>query len=209
MKIEKDFKEALKQLPAKEKDKLVLRLLRKDTILAQKLYFELIATESIEDKRKIVETRLINSFGRLDLLQYHPTYIMMILRHLSGDINHHIRVTKDKYGEISLNLLMIKLTLQKEIKLDTQYDYHRVYKLCIYIIARMFKIIVMIKSMHEDLQLDFVDDLHDIGMLMAYSDVIMDIAIDHSFDVNWIISNEIPDDIKQYHKQIKDMGLLK
>ncbi|OYT12278.1 MAG: hypothetical protein B6I18_01110 [Bacteroidetes bacterium 4572_112] len=209
MEIDKDFKEALKQMPSKEKDKLVLRLLRKDYILAQKLHFELMAQESIEDKRNLVEDKLINEFKRVDFTKYHPTYIMMILRYMSGDINHHVRVTKDKYGEISLNLLMIKSTLQKEITLDTINDSERVYKFCVYIIARMFKIIVMIKSLHEDLQFDFIDDLHDIGQLIGRNPALMKVAIYNTFDVNWIIKNEIPENVKEIHKEIKKMGLLK
>jgi len=209
MEIDKEFKEALKQMPSKEKDKLVLKLLRKDYILAQKLHFELIAQESIEDKRKLVEDKLIKEFERVDFTNYHPTYIMMILRYMSGDINHHIRVTKDKYGEISLNLLMIKSTLQKEFTLDTINDSDRVYKFCVYIIARMFKVIVMTKSLHEDLQFDFVEDLYNIGQLIGRNPALMKVAIYNGFDVNWIIGNNIPNNIKQIHKEIKEMGLLK
>jgi hypothetical protein len=42
-----DFKKALQELPEKEKDKLILRLLRRDLDLAEKLYFELVDTDTI------------------------------------------------------------------------------------------------------------------------------------------------------------------
>jgi hypothetical protein len=42
-----DFKIALQELPEKEKDKLILRLLRRDLDLAEKLYFELVDTDTI------------------------------------------------------------------------------------------------------------------------------------------------------------------
>ena len=53
-----DFKRALQELPEKEKDKLILRLLRRDMDLAEKLYFELVDTDSIEDKRRIMEMNI-------------------------------------------------------------------------------------------------------------------------------------------------------
>ena len=37
-----EFKKALQELPEKEKDKLILRLLRRDMDLAGKLFFELV-----------------------------------------------------------------------------------------------------------------------------------------------------------------------
>ena len=56
-----DFKRALQELPEKEKDKLILRLLRRDMDLAEKLYFELVDTDSIEDKRRIMEINIFLS----------------------------------------------------------------------------------------------------------------------------------------------------
>ena len=40
MTFDKDFKEAISHLPSSEKDKLILRLLKKDLVLANRLYFE-------------------------------------------------------------------------------------------------------------------------------------------------------------------------
>lgn len=48
MTFPKEFKEALSHLPSKEKDKLVLRLLRKDLLLANRLLFELVNTNTVE-----------------------------------------------------------------------------------------------------------------------------------------------------------------
>ena len=53
-----EFRKALQELPEKEKDKLILRLLRRDMDLAEKLYFELVDTDSVEDKRKLIENEI-------------------------------------------------------------------------------------------------------------------------------------------------------
>ena len=48
----KEFKEALSRLPSKEKDKLILRLLKKDLVLANRLLFELLSTNTVEEERQ-------------------------------------------------------------------------------------------------------------------------------------------------------------
>jgi hypothetical protein len=49
MKIDKDFKKALSEMPDPEKDKLVAMLLRRDKKLAKRLHYELIGDFSKED----------------------------------------------------------------------------------------------------------------------------------------------------------------
>jgi hypothetical protein len=55
MVFEKEFKEALLDLPIKEKDKLLLRLLKRDVPLANQLYFELVSTQTVEERRAELE----------------------------------------------------------------------------------------------------------------------------------------------------------
>ena len=50
--FDKEFKTAIHNLSDLEKDKLILRLLRKDLDLANRLYFELVDTETVEQKRE-------------------------------------------------------------------------------------------------------------------------------------------------------------
>jgi len=49
----KEFETAISHLPAKEKDKLILRLLKKDLILANRLQFELVDNGNIEERRAL------------------------------------------------------------------------------------------------------------------------------------------------------------
>ena len=52
MTFDPEFKKALQLLPEKEKDKLILRLLKRDLQLANRLQFELVETDSVQDKRE-------------------------------------------------------------------------------------------------------------------------------------------------------------
>ena len=58
MKFSKEFKDALADLPSKEKDKLIIRLLRKDPALTQRLYFELVMDRTVDQQREVVKERL-------------------------------------------------------------------------------------------------------------------------------------------------------
>ena len=48
----KEFKKAIQELPNTEKDKLIFRLLKRDLDLANRLHFELVDTETVEEKRR-------------------------------------------------------------------------------------------------------------------------------------------------------------
>lgn len=48
MKFDPEFKKALSQLPSGEKDKLILRLLKHDLTLANRLAFELLSADSAQ-----------------------------------------------------------------------------------------------------------------------------------------------------------------
>ena len=58
MEYSKEFKAALSNFSAIEKDRLIFRLLKKDKLLSKKLYFELIDTETTDQKRAQMEEQI-------------------------------------------------------------------------------------------------------------------------------------------------------
>jgi len=52
MKFDDDFKQAISNLPSKEKDKLILRLLKHDVVFSKRLFFELIEVKSVDELRE-------------------------------------------------------------------------------------------------------------------------------------------------------------
>lgn len=207
--FDKEFKEALSNLPPKEKDKLVLRLLRKDFVLAQKLFFELVETKTVEEKRTEIESSVIKQVNILTNSFYSPGYMHMDLRMISGEISHHVKVTKDKFGEVSLNLLMLTEALTKNnLRLQTA-SYEKAYKCSIYIVARVFKLLVLIDKLHEDHFIDFQDDISSLGELISKNDHLMRTVILNGLDVNWLTKAEIPSNIAEIHKEVRAKGFLR
>lgn len=209
MVFEKEFKEALLDLPVKEKDKLLLRLLKRDVPLANQLYFELVSTQTVEERRSELEEMVVKRASNMSKRSSSIHDLLKEMRSLSGDITEQVKITKDKFGEISLNLLMLNEIL-KTNKPQISFFYRvKAHKFAVYIIARAFKLLVLIRAMHEDYLADFRDDLAMLGELIAENELLMKTAINNGLDVNWLISGEIPEDIKQRQDSLKKQGFLK
>lgn len=108
-KLPKELEKAVLSLPAKEKDKLLIRLIGKNELLIQQLYFQLLEDESdLPHKRAEIKNQILKVSK-----MYHDTagWMMMDMRELNGRITNHIKITKDKYGEIELTLFLLNTFL--------------------------------------------------------------------------------------------------
>jgi len=209
MTFDKEFKDAICQMPSAEKDKLLLRLLKRDTALANRLHFELMSTQSVEEKRSDMEAIIKKRVQQMTTGFYSIGYLTMDLRYLSGEISEHVQTTKDKFGEISLNLLMLNEMLKINSDTIANSTAGQAHKIGIYVIARAFKLLVLIKAMHEDYLIEFREDLEQLGELIGGNHHLMKTAIYNGFDVNWLLGAGIPDDIKAQHTAIRKEGFLK
>tara|TARA_R110002126_G_scaffold291781_1_gene457973 strand:+ start:39402 stop:40052 length:651 start_codon:yes stop_codon:yes gene_type:complete len=207
----KEFKEAISNLPSKEKDKLILRLLKKDLVLANRLLFELVNTNSVEEEREKLEKRLIHYAQRNANNGYYTIgYLNWDVRDLSGLINQHVRITKDKFGEAHLNLIMINEVLKsnRSFILNSKPPAKRK-KFSIAVMARIFKILLIINKLDEDFLIEFEENLKILGNLIVDNKFLIEEAIRNGLDVNWLINAEIPEDIATIHKEIRANGFLK
>ncbi|HET6560003.1 MAG TPA: hypothetical protein VFG54_21935 [Prolixibacteraceae bacterium] len=204
-----EFVKALHLLSDKEKDKLILRLLKYDLQLANRLRFELVDTDSVDDKRVQMRDRVIQRIQWATERYYSAGYLLMDIREISGEINQHVSITKDKVGEISLNCLMLRQLLERNNQRIASESYGKAYTLCVYIVARLFKLLMLIQKQHEDLHLEFREDIETIGEYVGKNPNIMKTAIYNGLDVNWLIQFEIPVNIVEIHRELRKNGLLK
>lgn len=205
----KEFKKAIQELPNTEKDKLIFRLLKRDLDLANRLHFELVDTETVEDKRIAFEKVMLKKINHYTERFYSIGYLLQDTRYISGEISEHVKITKDKFGEISLNIKMLnQLLLLNNERIQNQ-SYRKAYTMCIYVIARTYKILILIKAIDEDYFLDFKDDLATLGKLIVNNTLLMKTAIYNGLNVDWLINSEIPDDIIAFHKNLRQQGFLK
>jgi len=193
-------------LPSKEKDKLIFRLLKKDVILANRLLFELVSSESVEEKREKVKQQLNNLIERASVHFLSPGYLLADVRGMSGIINEHVAVTKDKIGEIRLNLFILNEVLSRNNKAIYLAGYERSYTFYVATVAKIFKILLLLKKLHEDYLIDFEDDLKKLGVLVGNNPLLMKTATYNGLDVNWLIELNIPNDLEYIYKDLKNRG---
>ena len=149
------LKKAIIQMPVKEKDKLLLRLISKDNVLSGRLHFEL-----IEDSATIPERReeIINRIVRTSKFnQNTPGWILMDMRNLSGDISYHVKVTKDKMGAIELNLFLLNTFLASYPDILKTYS-SKADTCALYIAKKALTIINGLNKLDEDYKVDYVKD---------------------------------------------------
>lgn len=209
MKFSKEFKEAILTLPSSEKDRLLLRLLKKDLKLVNRLEFELLSEISVDEKRLEVKKHITEQVVSMGESFYSLGYLLMDLRYLSGDINEHVSITKDKLGEVTLNIWMLTIFIEKNARFFEHADNRSIHKMCVYIIARVFKILTLTPKLHSDLFIEFEEDLNKLGNAIGDNHFLMSEAIRNGLDVNWLVLGEIPEDIIQIHKEIRQQGFLK
>lgn len=209
MKIETEFKEAILAMPEKEKDKLLIRLIKKDKVLVNQLYFQLLETKSVEVFRTELEEKFQKIVTAVKNRFYSSDIYLQEVKEMSGMINELVSTTKDKYSEPYLNLKMLILSLSNLKEELNREMPNKSYAFNIYVIVRSFKILTQIKAMHEDLQYDFKEDVETLGELIASFPNIMKLSIYNGLDVNWLINFKIPEDIVVIQKDLRARGFLK
>lgn len=207
--LPKELKEAISHLSSTEKDKLIFRLLKKDVPLVNRLFFELVSTETVEEKREKTQKSLALQIDRAIEQFYSPGYLSIDVRYMSGIITEHIQITKDKFGDPYLNLLLLNGIIPKLNKKLETYPPPQANKFYIPALSRIFKILMNISKFHEDEQYEFRKDLNKLGNSITENRFFMKAALNNGLDVNWLLNAEIPEDIIQIHKNIRSTGLLR
>lgn len=207
--ISKELKEEISHLPSIEKDRLIFRLLKKDAILTERLAFELLKEKTVDERRDDVQKVLEGHLFVSNKNFYSAGYLHLDIRTMSGIISHHVAVTKDKFGEAWLNLWMLNEILELNKKNLLYQRNKNDDKFFVGVISRTFKILLIINKLHEDFQYEFSDGLETLGNLITDNSYMMKTAINNGLDVNWLLRNEIPSNIIDIHKEIRQNGFLR
>lgn len=208
MEYSKEFKAALSQLSPAEKDRLIFRLLRKDEILSKKLYFELIDEETVDQKRDAMEELIKEKVEYASKYISNQKYFIVLIRKISSQITEHVKVTTDKFGAISLNLLLINEILESNEKLSRQ-KFNDVYKLYLYMINKIVKALALTKKLDEDYWME-IDEYLSVAYDKITANIYLEkLFINNGIDFNWLNADRIPDHFDLIIKDIKNQGFLK
>lgn len=208
MEYSKEFKAALSAFSSTEKDKLIFRLLRKDKLLSKKLYFELIDPETTDDKRNAMEENVEEKILLASKYIGNAKYFLTIVRKISAEITEHVKITTDKFGEVSLNILMINKILDYNNELSRQ-RFDNVYKLYLYTINKIFKALILIKKLDEDYWMEIDELFRETQNKISENNYLQKLCINNGLDINWLECDNIPENIEQTMKEIKSQGFLR
>lgn len=156
-KIPKELEKVILGLPAKEKDKILLRLIGKNELLILQLQYQLLENESFLDDRR---GEIKKSIQRVSKMHHDtPGWLMMDMRDLNSRITTHVKVTKDKYGEVELTLYLLNAFFENQPKLLEKYS-SKSDTIAQYIAKRTEFILKKLPKIHEDYYIEFERDIN-------------------------------------------------
>lgn len=193
-KISPELKQEILNLPMKEKDKLLVRLIPKAKNLIEQLEFKLLElSDTTEDRRSEVNDELTSLLNHYAGHEYSSKHSVRILRDMSGRINHHVAITKDKYGEAELNLKILISSLDFTHLEDGMLGRMVDEKYYDYILKRMIKVFKLIGGLHSDYHLDFSDKLTEFYEMTKDNSAFEAYAELYNLDLQELEYGNIPD----------------
>jgi len=208
MEYSKEFKAAISNFSSVEKDRLIFRLLKKDKLLSKKLYFELIDPENTDQKRTQMEENIREKLMLLNKYLPNHKYYLMHIRKISSEITEHVKVTTDKYGEVSLNLFLVNEILENNDQLNAL-RFDNVYKLYLYLINKITKSFILTKKLDEDYWMEIDEYLREIQQKIEDNHYLKKLCENNGLHLNWFATEKIPANIDQIVKDLKSEGFLK
>jgi hypothetical protein len=208
MEYSKEFKAALSAFSSIEKDRLIFRLLKKDKLLSKKLYFELIDQETTDNKRDAMEKIIDEKILLASKYIGNQKYFLSIVRKISAEITEHVKITTDKFGEVSLNLLLINKILDHNQDLSRQ-RFDNVYKLYLYLINKIVKSLLLTKKLDEDYWIEIDEHLSELHKKINDNNYLQKLCINNSIDLAWLKCENIPQNLDIIIKEIKAQGFLR
>ncbi len=161
-KIPEELKKAILKMPQTEKDKLLLRLIGKDELLIAQLHHKLLEDEADTEAQKqeiLKNIREIFSDERNKRYFYTPGLLMMGMRDWNGNITRHVKVTKDKFGEIELTVELINVVFENYAKF-LQKEQKKADTFAEYVVKKADFVIKKLQKIEEDYYMDFAEEVN-------------------------------------------------
>lgn len=172
--IEQDLEEAIINLPSKEKNKLLIRLINKDKVLVEQLHFKLLEHPEIDLKlRQDAVSEEIQNLKKLNAIKSRE--LLILQRSFFSKILYHKRITADKIGEVRLSVKLILKFLKDYNSVFNKPDYKFNFKLNEFNIKKTLMLLKNLKAIHEDYRIEFEEDINLI-LSLIYNGIHADLA---------------------------------
>ena len=107
-----NLRRALLQLPQKEKDQLLVRLVAQDTVLTEQLAYRLLEGPDALESRRTALRALVDDPVR----GFHqtPNDLLVVLRQVQAKLAYHAKITGDIFGEAELSWRLLANVFQHQ-----------------------------------------------------------------------------------------------
>ena len=119
-----------------------------------------------------------------------------------------MKITTDKFGEVSLNLLLVNAVLHYGEDLNSQ-RFDAVYKLHLYLINKILRALILTQKLDEDYWMEIDTLLTEIESKIHSIPYLEKLCINNGLDFNWLQADQIPDHMDLVVKDIRNQGFLK
>jgi hypothetical protein len=185
-----ELKKAITELPSKEKDKLLFRLVKlKPDLVAQLQFLLLEDGATTEPRREELNDQIKLLIPRMKF--YSHNVVFMQLRGVSGEITRHVKATKDKYGEVSLNLTLLICAFERFEEQWIRAPHSKQIKLNTYIVKKTQKTLELMSKLHEDYWIEFRSARNQVGAHFLRNDALLSHANQLDFQIDWLISRDV------------------
>ncbi len=157
-----ELKSAIQALSPTEKDKLLFRLIRLKPDLIKKLTFELLEDKETLDSRSAEIQADIDRYLESTGGWFTPGNLLMEMRSCNALITEHVKITKDKMGEVFLTLHLLNQSFAMwRSKLD-DFNKGRSMTFSAYIIKRTATVIEKAKKLDPIFQEDIAYQINQL-----------------------------------------------
>lgn len=158
MPISKELKQAILELPTQEKDKLLLKVLTKDKLVIEQLTFQLLEFESsITERRDVIQARIQYLISKFNIRS--AGMLMMEARSLNALITHHVKITKDTFGEVSLTLELLNTLFLYHYELLFAYSNNKD-TMASYLAKKTEFLLKKVQKLHPDYWIEFEAEIN-------------------------------------------------
>ena len=149
-----DLRKALFQLPGKEKDQLLARLVAQDAVLTEQLAFRLLeGPDALENRRAALRAQVddpVRGFHQT------PNDLLVILRQLQARLAYHARITGDAFGETELSWRLLANVFRHQ-PAATARLHGPTQPLLQHLTRRTHEALTQTARLHEDYHLELAD----------------------------------------------------
>lgn len=159
-KISEELQDAILQLPNKEKNKLLIRLINKDDLLIDQLQYKLLENTEADlvYRRNEVKEYIGRVFGYSSIPYFKDLHYYV--RDGISKINRYYKVTKDKKGELELLIYLYLEAKESSRDIKNKWgDQMLKIKFKEYSYTKIAKMQTLLEQIHEDFRVEFDDDL--------------------------------------------------